>query len=293
MAVVKEFLSEFLTEPEIAKLSGKPPGPVITGKIMVMDYPIKEIDKFIASACLYMNHRHYGGFSLCVANEGAAVVAALIAAGYTPLEIVNLRSSGTFDPIQLIEGNQKLPDKLHIQKKGADHKGLHFRDHINELLRAKIPGDEAAMVTFTDLHNAGKRTPFYITALDITTAGIVPLSFETFPLMPVADAVLASCAVQPYISQVAYKTPDGEAHTFMACGQTQTLPIQTAIQLAQKLGLGAGAGLASKVEGFGCKSTENAAGAKNASGSDHYKILLAQRAQLVCPDAMKAHLFLI
>lgn len=292
MAVVNTFVSDYLTAPEATKLMGKPPGPIASGRIMMMDYPIKAIDKFIAVACARMNYNHYGGFALCVANEGAAVVAALLAAGYTPLDIIGLRSSGTFNPIELIEGNQKLPDKLHIQKKGADHKGLHFRDHINELLRAKIPGDAKAMVTFTELHNA-RAMPLHITALDISTAGIVPLSFSTFPMMPVADAVLASCAVQPYISQVVYKTPEGETHTFMACGQSQTLPFQTVGQLVHKLGMGPIAGLIPKIEGFGYLGTENPAGAKNASGSELYKVLLAQRAQAVFPDAAKSHIHLI
>lgn len=179
--------------------------PSLIGRVLVMDFPIKGLDRFIARACLRLHRANYGHFGLAVANEGAAIVAALLAAGYTPLEIISLRVLGQLDVTTLIEGGQKLPDALHVNHKGAAHKGHRLRDRIDELIRVKIGGDSSKPVTLAELRSAGTRLPLHITVLDLDLAAVVTLSHATHPTMAVADAVLASCAVQPYIGRVQVK----------------------------------------------------------------------------------------
>lgn len=186
--------------------------PSLIGRVLVMDFPIKGLDRFIARTCLRLHRANYGHFGLAVANEGAAIVAALLAAGYTPLEIISLRVSGQLDVTTLIEGGQKLPDALHVNHKGAAHKGHRLRDRIDELIRVKIGGDSSKPVTLAELRSAGTRLPLHITVLDLDLAAVVTLSHATHPTMAVADAVLASCAVQPYIGRVQVKlNPPTEA----------------------------------------------------------------------------------
>ena len=199
---------------------------------LVLDCPIEGIDKFIAGASSHLYSVRLGAPSYIVGNEGGALYGALLAVGYKPLEILSLRSEGLFDPTNLIEGKQILPDKLHIRKNGADHKGHHFRDRVDELLREKTGGDPSSPVTFALMKTAGKRIPLYITVLDTATASIVTLSSITAPQMSVAEAVLASCAVQPYISSVSpcgggtpFKVTTGtDLHEYISCSTKQSFP---------------------------------------------------------------------
>lgn len=284
MAAAGSFLGQHWSDAEIHRFSAKQTAPVINGRCFVMDYPIKSFERFVAKSCLLMNFARYDRPILSVANEGGAIVAALLATGYTPMEIVGIVGSGGLDVITLIEGNQILPDALHIKKKGADHKGLHLRDRINELIMTKLGGNTAELLTFESLRHAGKQSNLYITALDVTDAKIIPLGFETYPRMPVADAVLASCAIQPYIGAVSATAPDGTTHSFMACSAKQSFPFETASLLfkARKLS----GNFPNLVVGYGYNGTDNEAGIKNASGTVFQKFMMSQRAMAVYPPAV-------
>jgi hypothetical protein len=285
MALVKSFVEEYMPANEITRYSTKPTGTPINGMYLILDHPIKALNKFIVNVCYRLHHGNYGHFRMSVANEGGAILAALLAAGYTPMEVVALFSTGVLDIVNLVEGGQKLPDALHMKKKGALHKGLRLRAKIDELMRAKIGGNPNEDVSFETLFNAGKRLPLYITVLDVTTAAIVPLGYDNHPRMAVADAVLASCAIQPYIGAVQYKDVDGSSHTFMSCSIKQSLPLQTAAQIFKSVN--ATGNFQSLVVAFGSNGTENEAGVRGASGSDLYKYILSQRAQAVVPEQMR------
>lgn len=291
MAIIKAFYEQYMDAGSVGRFSVPSPNKPVPGLPLVLDYPIKEIDRFIVQACLRMNFSNYQKFTMIVANESGAIIAALLAAGYTPLEIAEMRSAGNFNPVDLIEAGQKLPDKLHIQKKGADHKGLRLRDAINALLCTKLGLDDPkAVVTFEMLHNAGMHTALYITVLDTTAGAIVPLSFENFPAMAVADAVLASCAVQPYITAVTIKMDDGN-HSLMSCSNKQALPLCTAASLFKSKNMTGN--FQTLVVGYGCSHAVNEAGSKNATGTDLYKHLLSTRATVQIPPGTHRGVILI
>lgn len=284
------FLAKFLTSAEIVKFKGHAQPAPAAGKILALDYPIKRVDEYFARACMFMNFMNYGGFDMIVANEVGAIVAALRAAGYSFQEIVGLRADETLDVINLIEGGQKLPQALHKRTKGADHKGMRLRDAIDKLLKVKVSGCENRLVTFLDLKNASSRFPFFITVLDLATAGVVALSAENFPGMAVADAVIASCAVQPYIAPIVYVGADGVKHEFYACGQAQSLPIQTAQQLfkAHKCS----GNFSTLIAGYGYKGTDNEAASAHASGTSIQKVVMNLRAAPRFDESMRAGIIL-
>jgi hypothetical protein len=279
------YLAQYLSSAEIAKFKGHAQVSPLAGKALILDYPIKKMDEYFARACMFMNYMNYGGFNMIVANEGGAIIGALRAAGYSFLEIAGLRADGTLDILKLIEGGQKMPQALHVRTKGSDHKGLRLRDAIDNLLKAKIPGTENHLVTFADLQRAPVGRVLYITVMDTKSAGIVPLCAQDFPSMSVADAVLASCAVPPYIAPVLYTKADGTKYEFYSCSGAQSLPIATAekIFFANK----SSGNFASSVAGYGYKGTDNEAGATNATGTSFQKSLMSQRAAAIVPEAMR------
>jgi predicted acylesterase/phospholipase RssA len=277
----KTFLLDYLTEAEITRNLATPTRAAVTGKAAVFDCPIKSIDSFLAKACSLLNLANYGRFPLIVANEGGAILGALLAVGYTPIEILNLRSDGTFNPISLIEDGQVLPNALHITTSGAQHKGKRMREALDTLLRAKIGGRSSDDVTFADLTSSTRGSNFNVTALNITTGAVEVLGNETYPAMVVADAVLASCAVQPYIASLSYKDEAGTTHQLMACSVTQTLPAATALSMYSKFLSGMAI---SNIVGYGWAGT--ASGVASTSGDPQYKYLTTQRAAAAIPKGM-------
>ncbi|MFA5091414.1 MAG: hypothetical protein WC483_02175 [Candidatus Paceibacterota bacterium] len=282
------FPGDLIPAGELSRRLGPSPSKPTPGRFLIMDYPIKSIDRFIANACTHMAFANYVNFGFTVANEGAAVVAALLAAGYTPREIYELRASGKFIPIDLIEAKTKITGRFHVQKKGADHKGLRFREAVDRLIREKIgagPGvDPLTPVSFAELAIT-RPVAFYITALDLTTGAVVTLSRDTHPTMAVADAVLASCAVQPYLRNLTFTDAVGP-HLYAACSNIATLPFLTAQGKAKEKRI---PNFDSLAIGYGCSSTANEAGVKNASGTATQKALQAQRAQAVVPAQLMSH----
>jgi len=194
------------------------------GRALVVDFPIKSFDKYLARI---LSALQCGRCGYIVGNEGGAVLAALYAAGYTGGEIFELREKEIFNPIYLIEGKKRLPDKLHIRKHDADHKGHRFRDALDKIIRQHVGGDARHPVTFAELRNSGKTVPLYITAMD--KDAIVTFSAETHPDISVAEAVLASCAVQPYIGYV-----EIQGRHYVSCSEKVSLPLQQAQAVFQK-----------------------------------------------------------
>lgn len=278
----KGFPGDYISAADLVRFSGKPPGKPLFGRWMVLDYPIKAIDKYIANVCPRMNWANYQNPAAYIANEGAAALAVLFAAGYTPLEVFQLRATGKFDPVNLIEGQTKITGRMHIQKRGADHKGLHFRDAIDRLIREKIGEsvgiDPITPVTFAEFHQK-RAVGLYITALDVSTASVITLSFASHPNMVVADAVLASCAVQPYIRSVIFKEEKTE-HVYMSCSNIYTFPYSVAVGIAKEQHIPA---VESLIVGYGCAETANEAGVKNATGSVLVKAILSKRAAAIIP----------
>lgn len=258
---------------------------------MVLDYPIREFDKFVATVGLRMHHFNFAGFSFMVANEASSIYAVLYAAGYSAMEIIALRASGELDPVSLIEGKQKLPDALHVQKKGANHKGIRLRDKLNELLRRKIPGAPNAPVSLAELRQSGRRMNLHITVLSMATSEVVTLSASTHPAMPAADAALASCAVQPYIRVVSYKDPNKpETTLYGSCSNVLTFPAKIAEKLFKDLKLSGN--FSQQFEGYGHSGDSSSAGSTRASGSDILKVLLSKRAPAYIADTIRQHTFL-
>lgn len=291
MMEYKSFLAQYMPEAEVIKLCQPVRPTPIVGRTLIADYPIKDVTKFVAIACLRMHYANFKSFAMCVANEGAAIVAVLLAAGYSPIEIVGLfAGKEPFDPVSLIEGGQRVPDLLHIRKKGADHKGYRFRDALDALLCEKVGfKDPKNYLTLGQLAQMGTRMPLYITAYDMNSVGIVTLSSVTNPNMAVADAVLASCAVQPYIGQVMSDMLDGTTHKLVSCSMQQSLPIITAKQIFASTHMKGN--LAALATGYGYNGTTNEAG-QGASGSTLVQALLSTRAPAMIERDMASNVML-
>lgn len=239
MALVEAFLKQYATEKEVSRYLSATEIARAVGRVLVLDFPVKEFDTFISRVVTLIWISGYRKPSLIVANEGAAVFAALNAAGYTAQDIVNLRVDGRLDVLDLIQGKKKhIPNIINPRKKGAEHKGLRFRDCINTLLVEKVRKDVVdggdAPVTFDELLQFNPGCPISFTCYDDSTKGVAELSAVTCPSMSVADAVLATCAVKPFIRRVSFKDDEGAEHLFYSCSSIQTLPLGLAQTIFKK-----------------------------------------------------------
>jgi hypothetical protein len=262
----------------------KPSSTTQWGKVLVMDAPIKDIDVMLAHICANIAYEGYRNYTLMAGNEGGAMIAAFLAAKYTPREIIQLRATEGFNPIALIEDGQKLTGKLsvfHKRKQGADHKGLRFRDALNALLRKKIGGVPETPVTFGELARQAEPIHLLIKALDSTVNKPIVLSHLDYPNMSVADAVLASCAVQPYIRGFEYTADDGTTHEFYSCSLIESLPLGDAktfytvkLKIADQFFL--------RLLGYGFSDTVNKVADPNKVG-DYAHTIAAYRAKPVIP----------
>jgi hypothetical protein len=228
------YLAPYLTAVELAQYNNpKKASTALWGKMMILDAPIKDIDRLMAKILADVWHNQYRNYSVVLGNEGGALIGALLVAGYSPQEIIALRASGELDPITLIEGGQVLTGKMslfHKRTGGADHKGKRFRDKVNELLRAKLAGSSDDPVRFGELMtvNSSRGTgllSFGVKVFDSVSGMPIVISGATHPTMPVADAILSSCAVVPYISGFAYTDAGGVEHTYWSCSGISNLPI--------------------------------------------------------------------
>lgn len=231
------WLAQYVTPLELALYNAPEPDCVSRqGKVLVVDAPIKDIDRMLCKICVTIAHASLKNFSLIVANEAGAVLGALFTVGYTAKDIIELWASGEFDPRALIEDKMKtgkLAQKLHVKSNGATHKGLRFRDALDALLRKRLGGPAGYPVTFDEI--AKRNTLFAVKAFDTFSTVNMPVLIHAgnYPTMAVADAVLASCAVQPYIRGVEFTLPHVDPldkkekdviHTFFSCSNIETLP---------------------------------------------------------------------
>jgi predicted acylesterase/phospholipase RssA len=72
------------------------------------------------------------------------------------------------------------------------------------------------------------KIPIHITAIDELTNSVVTLNARDYPNMPISDAVLASCAVQPYINRIEYEDKEKKIHKLFCCSPVHTLPLDVA-----------------------------------------------------------------
>jgi len=240
-----QFPSQLLKHlnPQEVRAVNAPPrvGTELHGYVLVLDSPIRDVEWFTAKVTAEILRVGYKHFSEVVANEGGAVIGSLIAAGYPIVEIATLIAEKKLDPVQLIEGKNTLQietvektkkGKLKLKRKvkgkkvqkihSAQHKGFRFRNELKRLIAERAKD----AVTFKELY-LHTRIPLIIPVLD-DQGNIQYLSHETFPDMAVADAVLATCAVQPYIARVEYKTPEKALYKFYSCSPKKTIHTEIA-----------------------------------------------------------------
>lgn len=231
------------------------------GKYLVFDAPIKNATKYMAKTMAYSND---GFIAPCavMGNEGGAIYGSLLACGYSAREIVGVWADG-FDPIELIEGGQKLPSRIHLRSGGAEHKGLRLRDALDVLYRKKLGLSDTAQMTFADLL-ARTHVQFYVSVFDGAIRQPTIISAATHPQMPVADAVLATCAVQPYIRAFEWTAPKKNpsdksekplVHPYCSCSSVKTVPITDAMALYGTLNVRSQ--FKERLRGYTCNETVN------------------------------------
>ena len=244
-----QFIDQYLTAQELNDYQHPPAvtGIEAIGRALIFDYPIKGFIKYACRVFANLIGRGYKQHLMVVGNEAGAILAALLAVGYSPGEIIELLASGQLDVVDLVEGKTKIRGKSHKQVHGADHKGHRLAERIEELAQAKLgfPGDREVLLV--DLI----KMPLHITALDETTNAVVTLNKSTYPHMRLAEAVLASCAVQPYIYRVEYTGSEKVTHKFFSCSTVHSLPLDTAVEEYTKLKLTAP--LQKFLVAYGCK----------------------------------------
>jgi len=154
---------------------------------------------------------------------------------------------------------------------------------MNKFLADKVLSEPKTRITFRALRRQ-KGCNLIITAMDIN-GDVVQLSADTFPDMPVADAVLATCAVQPYIARVLYKDGNKMEHKLYSCSPKETLPVYIARErFIEGMRSGKYTGVFSaKVAIFGCKCANNELSSLS-SKTDYYH-LLTQKRQAARPPA--------
>lgn len=287
---VNQFLQKFLTPEEIYKLSHPRAGVGYSNKVLIFDCPIKKFNEFAAKTLMLIKYNKLSNFSMIVGNEGASIIGSLLAVGYTPDEILELLASNELNVTKLIEDGQKLPNKLHKRKNGAMHKGLRLRDKLDELYRRKIPGDSKTPVLMCNL--AFKYLS--ITATNLSNKTVVDINNNTYPLIPLADAVLASCAVFPYIRKVEYvETVDDkkEITFFSSCSNKVTLPIERAQIMYMKSKFHKKKGVfefSSVAVGFYWGKGGNEEITQYLKGNDQFKDAFFDRADPIIPPKMKS-----
>lgn len=229
------FVGQYLNVQEMNEFSNpRKAGIESQGRVLLFDYPVKRFTLFAVKALAHMVSLSFSRPAMLVGNEAGAVLTILLAAGYQPREILELLSTKKLDVLDLIEGKTKVKGSAHKQVHGADHKGLRLAEKIQSLLREKLKAPEDRTVTLKDVQDATK-VPFFITALDDVSNGVVTLCARDYPNLPASSAVLASCAVQPYLNRVEYVDSEKKTHKLFCCSPVQTLPIAVAVAEYKKL----------------------------------------------------------
>jgi hypothetical protein len=255
------YLGQYLNVQELNNYNNPTPGGMeVSGRAIVLDYPIKGFQSFACKVLSHLIHLDYRQHMMIVANEAGAILGVLLAAGYTQKEIVSILVEGRLEVVELVEGKTKIKGKAHKKVHGADHKGLHLAERLQELLRAKLKAPEGRTILLSDL-----RVPFYVTALDELTSSIITLCAEKYPDMSASDAVLASCSVQPYINRVEYTDKEKNVHRLFCCSSIHTLPIDVVEVECLKRNVNLVTG--KHLLGFGCANQINEIAKKTSKDS--------------------------
>lgn len=140
--------------------------------------------------------------------SAGAIQAALLAIGYTPVEIINVAAN-----IPLKEFNDGFfPGGFsRVSKKLGFFKGDKLNKWIEELIAAKT-GD--ANITFKQLHqqrSAKHYKDLYITGTDLTYRSLRIFSYESYPDMHIKDAIRISFSIPLYFEPVLIDD-DGKVH---------------------------------------------------------------------------------
>ncbi|HLP87534.1 MAG TPA: patatin-like phospholipase family protein [Nostocaceae cyanobacterium] len=138
-------------------------------------------------------------FRAVAGTSAGAIVASLIAAGYSADEMLNMMLDKDFqefkDPVS------RIPVIRHFiawQKNGL-YKGDNFHRWIEEKLSVKIMGNCFQSPTFQDLP-----IPLTVIAADISRSKMIVFNQDKYPDMPVADAVRMSMSIPGFFCPVQF-----------------------------------------------------------------------------------------
>lgn len=132
-------------------------------------------------------------------SSAGAIVASLIAAGYSPKEMLNLMLDKDFSDFKDAVSTIPLLKHLIAWYRNGYYKGDEFHQWIKEKLSLKVMGCSNKSPKFKDL-----AIPLTIIATDITHQEIMVLSTKNYPDMRVADAVRMSIGIPGFFCPVRF-----------------------------------------------------------------------------------------
>ena len=152
-------------------------------------------------------------------TSAGAIVAAIIALGYSPEEVKQIVGSTNFSSFM---DNKNL---LRIFTRYGIYKGDAFLNWMQQRVTdAKLKTPLKANATFTDLKNAGGLDLHVFTA-DISTHQLVELSYDTSPDVVVAEAVRASMSIPLFFKAWQFANNNPNDHYYVDGGMVYNYPL--------------------------------------------------------------------
>jgi NTE family protein len=161
--------------------------------------------------------KHFKGIQRVAGTSAGALMACMIACGYTSAQIEELMFSLDFK--KLASGS----NPLRIIKSYGVHSGgylLSFIEHVVE----KSPHGLLATSTFADMHKAGCRE-LYVFAMDINAQNIVEFSYTNTPDVCVAEAIRASMSIPMYYQAWKFSNDKPNNHIYVDGGVAFNYPL--------------------------------------------------------------------
>jgi NTE family protein len=130
-------------------------------------------------------------------TSAGAIMACLLAVGYTPEETLEVLTSTSFKKFN--DGSfLAIPGVLRLRKKMGWYRGEALRRWLEEMIAEKTGDGNITFRQLNDQRHRYGRVSLYITGTDLSWQRLRVFSHETFPDMRVADAVRISASIPFY-----------------------------------------------------------------------------------------------
>lgn len=151
-------------------------------------------------------------------TSAGALVASLLAVGYTVGELITLMSAMDIRKFKMGYNPFRIFTKYGI------HSGNYILSFVRDAI-AKAPGKNfRASSTFRELHEKGAKE-LYIFATNMNDLSIMEFSFTNTPDLPVAEAVRASMSIPIYFKAWRFSEPSHSEHLYADGGIAYNYPL--------------------------------------------------------------------